>query len=147
MKRIFLIVLLMCGLSMPARAEELAAPSAPDSALELMPSDTESFGEGLFYVIKNAVQKLRPELVAGCGICLSVMGIMMLTSILDSLPGKAKGVTELAGTVAVVCLLLGNANTLVGDATNTVTELSEYGKLLLPVLTGWVLKPQYQNTD
>lgn len=135
MKKLILIVLLIFGMAIPVRAEELTAPAAPGQAQELMPPETESFGEGLLYVIKSAVQTLQPEIAAGCGICLSVMAAMMLTSVLSSFPGMTKGVTELAGTVAVGCLLLSSANTLIGDAAETVTELSEYGKLLLPVMT------------
>lgn len=134
MKKLILVILLFWGLALPVHAEELTAPSAPDSAQDLMPPDTESFGEGLLYVLKSAVANLQPEIAAGCGICLSVMAVILLTSMLNSFPGKTKGVTELAGTVAVACLLLTNANTLIGDGIGTVTELSEYGKLLLPVM-------------
>jgi stage III sporulation protein AE len=59
----------------------------------------------------------------------------MLISLLGSFPGKSKRVTELAGTITVACLLLGSANTLIHSAADTVTALSEYGKLLLPVMT------------
>lgn len=135
MKKIILIVLLIFSMSMPVYAADLTAPTAPDSAQELMPPDTQSFGEGLLYVLKSAVQTLQPEIAAGCGICMSVIAAVMLVSLMSSFPGKSKGVTELVGTIAVACLLLGSANTLIKDGSDTVTELSEYGKLLLPVMT------------
>ena len=134
MKKVVLILLILSGLAIPARAEELAAPTAPESAQELMPPDTENFAEGLFYVMKSALASVQPQITAGCGICLSVMAVTMLTSMLGSFPGRTKDTAELAGTLAVACLLLSNANTLIGDASDTVTELSEYGKLLLPVM-------------
>lgn len=134
MKKLVLILLLLSGLTVPARAAELTAPLAPDSAQDLMPEDTQSFGEGLLYVFKSAVATLQPEITAGCGICLSVMAVMLLTSMVSGFPGRTKDVTELVGTMAVACLLLSNANTLIGDAADTVKELSEYGKLLLPVM-------------
>lgn len=134
MKKLLLILLLLSGLAIPARAEELVAPPAPGSAQELMPPDTQSFGEGLWYVIKSAVQTLQPEITAGCAICLSVLAVMILISVLNGFSQGNKKVTELAGTIAVACLLLGSANTLIADAVDTVTELSEYGKLLLPVM-------------
>lgn len=135
MKKLLIILLLLPGLTIPVQAEELVAPSAPGSVQDLMPPDTQSFGEGLWYVIKTAGQKLQPEITAGCAICLSVLAVMILMSVLNGLSVHNKRVTELAGTIAVGCLLLGSANTLITDAVNTVTELSEYGKLLLPVMT------------
>lgn len=134
MKKLILILLLLCGLAVPAHGEELTAPSAPSSAQELMPPDTESFGEGLLYVLKSAMKTIQPEIASGCGICLSVMAVMMLISMLDGFPGRTKDIGELTGCICVACLLLSNANTLIGDAADTVTQLSEYGKLLLPVM-------------
>ncbi|MBQ7415779.1 MAG: stage III sporulation protein AE [Oscillospiraceae bacterium] len=135
MKKLILIILLFCYMAMPVQAADLTAPTAPDQAQDLMPPDTESFGEGLLYVFKSAVEKLEPEIAAGCGVCLAVIAVVILTSLVGSFPGTTKNVTELAGTIAVACLLLGSANTLVKDAAATVTELSEYGKMLLPVMT------------
>ena len=134
MKKVLLIIFLIGSLTIPVKAEDLVPPSAPDSAQQLMPPDTESFGEGLLYVLKSALQTFQPELTAGCGVCLSIMAVMILTSVLDGFSGKVKGVTELAGTLTVACLLLGNTTTLITDAVETVRELSEYGKLLLPVM-------------
>ena len=51
------------------------------------------------------------------------------------LPGKSKSVTELAGAVAVACLLLGSAYGSISAAAETVQQLSDYGKLLLPAMT------------
>lgn len=135
MKKLILITILIFAMATPVHAVDLTAPTAPDSAQELMPADTESFGEGLWYVFKSALQTLQPEISKGCGICLAVIAAMMLTSLLNSFPGVTKHVTELAGTIAVACLLLSGANTMISAASDTVTELSEYGKLLLPVMT------------
>ena len=134
MKKLILILLLLSGLAIPARAEELVAPPAPGSAQELMPPETESFGEGLLFVIKSAIQTIQPEITIGCRICLSVLAVVILISVLNGFSEHSKKVTEFAGTIAVACLLLGSANTLIADALDTVTELSEYGKLLLPVM-------------
>lgn len=135
MRKLLLIMMLISSLTVPARADEITAPSAPNYAQELMPPDTESFGEGLLYVVKSALQTFQPEIIAGCGICLSIIAVMMLTSVMDGFSGKVKGITELVGTLTVVCLLLGNTTTLISDAADTVRGLSEYGKLLLPVMT------------
>ena len=135
MKKWILIVLLLTFTAMPVSAEEITAPAAPDSALELMPAQTSTFGEDLWYVFKSAVAKLQPDISQAGGVCLSVMAAVLLTSLLDSFPGLSKSVGELAVTILVACLLLGSANSLVSEAVNTVRELSDYGKLLLPVMT------------
>lgn len=135
MRKLILICVLLFFAATPVQALELTAPSAPEAAQELMSPDTNSFGEDLWYVVRSAVGKLQPQIVQGCAICLSVIAAAMLTSVLESFPGKSKRVTGLAGTIAVACLLLGSTNTLVHAASDTVTELSEYGKLLLPVMT------------
>lgn len=134
MRRLIVILLLLSGLVIPAHAQEIVAPAVPDSAQDLMPPETESFGEGLWYVIKSALQQVQPEITAGSAICLSALAVVILVSIFSGFSGVSKRVTELAGTVAVACLLLGSANTLIDDAVSTVTELSEYGKLLVPVM-------------
>lgn len=135
MKKLILVLIMISCMAIPVHALDITAPTAPDGAQDLMPPETESFGEGLLYILRSAVQTLQPEIAAGCGICLSVMAVVMLASLVSSFPGKTKSVTELVGTIAVALLLLGSANTLIKDAADTVTELSEYGKLLLPVMT------------
>lgn len=135
MKKYILIVLLLVVTATPVSAEEITAPPAPDSAQSLMPAQSGSFGEDLWYVIKSAISKLQPDIAQAGGVCLAVMAVVILTSLLDSFPGIAKSVTELASTVAVSCLMLGSTNSLIAAATDTVRELSDYGKLLLPVMT------------
>jgi stage III sporulation protein AE len=135
MKKLILILLLLSGMVMPVSAAELTAPNAPPSAEELMPPDTENFAEGLLYVFRGAVEKLRPELASAMKICLSIIVVCVIVSVVSSLSATSRSMTELAGAIAVACLLLGNANTLISNAVETVTELSEYGKLLLPVMT------------
>lgn len=135
MKKWMLILVLMLGIAVPVRATDLTAPEAPDSALELMPAESSSFGEDLWYVVTSAVKAMEPQIAACCGVCLSVMAAVMLTSLVGGFPGKAKEVTELVTAISVACLLFGGSQTLIRASADTVQELSEYGKLLLPVLT------------
>ena len=122
-------------MAVPVYAETLEAPAAPEEAADLMPVEQNSFGEDLWCVVRNAVKILEPEIAQCAGICLSVTAAVMLVSVLGSFPGSAKSVTELAGAVAVACLLLNSTNALVRSAVDTVQALSDYGKLLLPVMT------------
>ena len=100
-----------------------------------MPADTESFGEGLLYILRTAVEKIQPELASGFRVCLCIIAVAIIVSVISGLSNSTSSMTEFAGTIAVSCLLLGTTKTMVADAVETVTELSEYGKLLLPVMT------------
>ena len=130
-----LILVLLFVLPMPVQALELEAPEAPESALELMPEESNSFGKDLWYVFRAAVEVAEPQITQSAAICLGVLGILMLTSMVQGMPGSQTSVTELAASLAITLLLFGNAHALIGAATDTVEALSAYGKLLLPVMT------------
>ena len=135
MKKAVIVFLCVLFFSVPVSAEEIIAPVVPDTAQEYMPVDTGDFGEALLYVIKSAVQVIQPELTAAGRVCLSMICGVLLVSILKGLPGKQIRVTEFVGTLAISALMLHQTNSLVRLGTETVTKLSEYGKLLLPVMT------------
>lgn len=126
--------LLLC--TRPVSAAEYVAPSAPQDVQELMPADTENFAEGLLKVIKSAISTLRPELVSAAGACLGLIAATMLTTLLDHLPGNSKKVTRFVCVLAVGTVLLSKTNVMIRLGSETVSQLSEYGKLLLPVMTG-----------
>ncbi len=135
MRKWVLFLAMIAILALPVNAADYTAPQAPEEAEDLMPAETESFGKGLWEVICKAVGRLDPELKQGAKTCLSLVAIVILTSVLQLLPGSTKPVVELASTVAVALVLLQQTVSMVrlGDA--TVRNLSEYGKLLLPVMT------------
>jgi stage III sporulation protein AE len=56
-------------------------------------------------------------------------------TIVHNLPGNAKKTVNLVGTVAIAALLLRTTNSMIALGTDTIRELSDYGKLLLPVMT------------
>lgn len=135
MRKLTLFILLVFLFIIPVSAMEFTAPEAPNGAQTLMPEDTESFGEGLWYVIKSAIGALQPDVAEAFRICLSLIAAVILVSILQNFFGATKHIVELAGTVIVSLLLINTSNSLVTLGTQTVEELCEYGKLLLPVMT------------
>ena len=136
MKRIVILALLVALLIMPVTAADLTAPEAPDSAQPLMPAETESFSEGLWHILTGALFNLRPEVAEAASICIGVIAICLIASVVSRLPGSRGSVSELAACLGVGIMLLSSSNTMIRLASEAVTELSEYGKLLLPVLTG-----------
>ncbi len=122
-------------LAVPVGAVEIQPPPVPESAREQMPQRAESFGEGLWQILTDAVGRFRPDLKEASGVCIAVMAVALLCGTVDHLPGMGQNVTHLVGTVAAAALLLGTTHSLVGLATGTIEELTQYGKLLLPVMT------------
>lgn len=136
MKKIFLVIVLVVITAIPTHAMEIEPPVVPDSGELYMPADTQSFGEGLWFVIQSAIKAFLPEIGKTAASCTMIFGASMLTGILEHFPGTSKRVIHLAGTVLIGIILLSPANMLIELGSKTVSEMVEYGKLLLPVLTG-----------
>ncbi len=135
MKKVIAILLLLLCIAVPVRATEITAPEAPDHVQELLPEDRNSFGEGLWYVVRTAIVKLRPDVAESCMTCLGLMAAVLLLSLLRAYDGASKAVVELCGVVAIAVLLLKPTNSLIALGASTVRQISEYGKLLIPVMT------------
>jgi len=136
MRRLLVFVLLMVIFAVPVKAHAYTAPEAPNEALGLMPVERTTFGQDLWTVVKGAVSKLEPELAASAKICVSLVAITMAISLVNAMPGKTAKVVQLVGVITASLLLMQQTGSMIRSGAETVTELSEYGKLLLPVMTG-----------
>ena len=135
MKKILLLLALVILMAIPVSAEGFTAPEPPNDVQQLLPSDRDSFAEGLWYVIRSALEVVRPEM-ARCGkAALSIIGIAMLSGLLQQHQGAGADMARLAAVVATGVVLLQPVGAHIACAADTVTRLSEYGKLLLPVMT------------
>ncbi len=112
----------------------ITAPRVPDSGAELMPR-AETFAEGLWELLSNALATLQPELREAGGVCLSVFVIVLLISLVRTIPGAGGKPSALCGAVAIAAILLRSTRSLINLGSTTIYELSQYGKLLLPVMT------------
>ena len=135
MKHFLMLILLIIVLVMPVSAQELTAPTIPDSAVKFMPSDQKNFGEGLLEVLQDALLYIRPDLKEAATVCVGVVAVMLALSVLHSFPGASEKTVNLAGNTGIALILLRSTGSLVNLASTTITEISEYGKLLLPVMT------------
>jgi stage III sporulation protein AE len=136
MKRILMLLCLLPMLVMPVKALDYTAPEPPDSAQELMPARDSTFAEGLWKILRQSFGTILPTVRNTAATCASVMAVMLLTALLRSFPGNTGNALELSASVATGLLLIKGSGSLISVASDTVMELSEYGKLLLPVLTG-----------
>ena len=135
MRHIIILIILIFALVIPVSALDVQAPDAPESAQDYLPKESKSFGEDLWYIIKKAMSDIRPSLNEAAGICLSLVAVSLLVGVSQSVGSKISSVSDLVGTVAMGGLLITPLNTLIGLGTQTVKEVSEYGKMLLPVMT------------
>ena len=135
MRRLILLFLILLALALPVKAMDYTAPTVPGEAGDLMPVKTESFSQGLWEILKNAVKTMNPELAQAARTCVSLVAIVLLTSVLHLLPGNPNGVVEMASALAVALVLLQQTVSLIRLGADTISQLSEYGKLLLPVMT------------
>lgn len=138
MKKCLILWALIAFFVYPVSAMEFTAPVAPESAEQYMPGDQETFAQGLWHILKSAIAELRPEVGEAFGVCLSLIATVLLISILSNFSEQTSNSIRLAGAVMIGVLLLQPVNTLIQLGANTVTELSNYGKLLLPVMTAAV---------
>ena len=127
-----MLIILLLVLTVPVSAMDITPPSVPSDAEELMPAQTENFGQGLWTIIKAGVEKFAPQLTAAIGTCMALTAVVLLASILNATPGNSKKVVRYVTTLALTTIMLGQANTLINLCAETVRQITEYGKLLLP---------------
>ena len=133
--RVLMLLLLVLSLPLPVSALELQPPQVPDSAMARMPETTDSFSRGLTELLRKALGNLRPDLQEGSRIAAAIVSCAVTVSVLQSLSGSAKQAAATAGVLTEASLLLSGTESLIRLGSDTIRQLSEYGKLLLPVMT------------
>lgn len=114
---------------------EFEAPPAPESAREYLPKEADTFGEGLWNVTSAALEELSPALSAAAESCLRLLCAMLLTAVAARFaPECSSQAVELAGVAAAAALLLEPSRSMIEMGVETVQQLRDYGKLLLPVM-------------
>lgn len=135
MRRLLTVILILAFLAVPVSAAEWTAPTVPDSAEEWMPTEPQTLTEGILEILSKIIPRIQPALTEAVQTCLRIMAAVLLISMVRTLSSSAAKASELAGAVSVGILLLGSSNSLISMGADTVTQMSDYGKLLLPVMT------------
>ena len=135
MRKILMILSIAFMLALQVQAMELTAPTVPEYAEKFMPPQQESFLQGLLEVLRDALLAIRPDLKEAAAVCLSIVSVVIGISLLRTFPGSSEKTVTLAGSIGIAVMLLKSSGSLINLAAKTVTEVSEYGKLLLPVMT------------
>lgn len=114
---------------------QLTAPRVSGAGAELMPEQTGSFGDALWELVQNALASVNPDLSEAASVCFGILAVVLLISVVKLLPGAAEKAADFVAAVGICTMLLQSSNSLISLSVNTVEEISQYGKLLLPVMT------------
>jgi len=136
MKHLLFGFVIIAFFVIPVDALDFSAPDAPQSAITYMPDETDNFSEGLLFVIREAVRKTQPGFTEAAGVCAVVLGVTVAVGMLSCLSERLDTVFSLAGTLVTSLLMLQPTKSLIHLSTQTIEEISQYGKMLLPVMTG-----------
>lgn len=134
MKKILFLGILLSCMIFPVCATS-TTPNVPSQVESIFPQETDDFGAALGYILKSAVSQIKPEFAESAKLCVGIIALTLLLALLRGFEGKSRAVVDLAGVVAVCVILLGSTYSVIGIGTQTVERISEYGKLLLPVMT------------
>ena len=136
MRRLLCLITFLILIAVPANAMEFKAPSAPEQALKYMPDETESFGEGLQFIVRSAIQVLQPGIVEAGRVCLSLIAVSLVVGLVADISENVRQTVEMVGVISVAIFLFQPVNSLIRLGTETVQGISRYGNLLLPVMAG-----------
>lgn len=130
-----LILLLAVKLfAIPCRAAQFTAPPAPAEAQKWLPADTSSFGNGILQMLSQVLTSQDFQIRIALQTGVSVFLCVLLVSVMRSY-GERGAPAEMIGTVCISSLLLQNSRSMIALAADTVSQISEYSKLFLPVIT------------
>lgn len=133
--KLILSLLLLHMLVMPVSALEIQPPEVPDSGRQLMPEDTSDFSGGLQTLLRRSLAAVGADLSEALQISTTLICTALLLSLVRTFSGTPVRYAEIASALLISGLLLRRTDSLIHLGADTITELSEYGKLLFPVLT------------
>lgn len=135
MIRLLFGILFALSLTIPASASEIQAPEVPESAMDIMPENTDSFGNALVELLRKGILLIQPELDGALRTCSGILICALLYSILPILSEKLTEPMAMAWSVALGTVMLQRTGTMIGYAADALRQICDYGKLLCPVLT------------
>ena len=135
MIRLLFGILFALSLSIPASASVIQAPEVPESAMDIMPENTDSFGNALMELLRKGILLIQPELDEALRTCSGILICALLYSILPILSEKLTEPMAMAWSVALGTVMLQRTGTMIGYAADALRQICDYGKLLCPVLT------------
>lgn len=134
MRKLIVLLFLLPLCILPVNAADITAPSVPPEVESVFPDDPTSFSEGLADILRSCGQLIRPAIIDCLQCCVKIIAIVMIASICSGISGSSKNSVYLTATLCIAIILLSPANSLVNLGRDTILELTNYGKLLVPVM-------------
>lgn len=152
MKRLILVIFLVLLLSGAARGADLPeglADSAPEGA-EILRGETD-FQQGVETILDTARETVGDLLRQGAAGVVQLLLVVILCgvgeSLLQSVTGKNTfSYMTVAGTAAIVAVSAGNLRQLMGLGVETMNEINQFSKALLPSLAAATATAGYVGT-
>lgn len=135
MKKLIISLIVISILVIPVNALDITAPAAPSNIEKYMPNESVSFGKDLWYIIKSVLNNIVPETTEAISVCASVIAIQLLIAMVQNFSGIAKKSVLLIGVIALSLVLIKPYGSMIRIGSETIESVSEYNKLLLPVMT------------
>ena len=135
MRKLLIFLLLLCVVVQSVFAAGFTAPAVPEAGAKLMPQERETFLDGILGLLKAVIPRIRPDLAEAMRIGAGILAAVLMVAVLQTASDSVKNMSELAGVVCISAMLLKSTDSLIRLGVDTIWELTEYEKLLLPVLT------------
>lgn len=134
MRKLIIIFILLPLMVLTANAAQLSPPTVPEGGDAVFPEDPSSFSDGLREILQDASLYIRPAIADCLDSCMKIIAVVLISSIFHSSNSATKKSVGLASTLSITVLLLTPSNNLIYLGAETITEITQYGKLLLPVM-------------
>lgn len=134
----FLIVLLLCGSAAASEEEEALSKALPSEASELLGdisvTDGTDLWDGLRTLLARAIDKSGTTVTESLRLCAVLLGVMLLCSLvkMSSVSGIA---VACVGALGLCAACVSAFHSMIGLASDTVREMTDYNACLLPVLS------------
>lgn len=140
-RRGLLLLLAAALLCLPVAAREPDGPlddsgvynGVPKEAI--VPEQGTDLSQGLGEILTEALGQARTSLGQAAGLCAAMLAVTLLCA-LCSMGQETSPAVDLAGTLGLSALFTSRLTALLHLGTETLGNLSEYGKVLLPVMAG-----------
>ena len=152
MRRIILAALVLLSLMLPARAQEPAEPDLTfgaenleqaldeetrEALSDVSPTSAGDFGKELWRIVSGAISgaglALKPALFSAGKVLAAAMLCAFAGHVQEDTGTKLPA--QLAGAFAITALCTRDVSSMIGLARETVTKISDFTALLLPVLS------------
>ena len=101
-----------------------------------MPEEDSGFLQGVLEVARKALLAVTPGLPQAAAACAGVLAAAILCAVFRAGDeGQRTPTADILGAVAIASLLLQPTDALIQSGLETVQAISDYGKLLLPVMS------------